>query len=144
MKSRGETIQPDLERFKKYCSHSGRKGWEGVFLGFGVVSAQSQGFQTCSLAEALPKHQKSPLRTATLFFKTLWRGKAVSQPPQSKTTSDLRAAIVRASGSVYGQPLEKAFHCLATRPSSPARPKWHRPGLAKTPKILAPNGHIIF
>jgi hypothetical protein len=48
------------------------KEGEAVFLGFGVVSAQSQGFQTCSFAEASPKHQKSSLRTATLFFKTLW------------------------------------------------------------------------
>jgi hypothetical protein len=60
-----------LERFKKYCSHSEKKEWEAVFLGFGVVSAQSQGFQTCSFAEASPKHQKSSLRTATLFFKAL-------------------------------------------------------------------------
>jgi hypothetical protein len=59
-----------LERFKKYCSHTARRG-EAVFLGFGVVSAQSQGFQTCSFAEASPKRQKSSLRTATLFLETL-------------------------------------------------------------------------
>src|SRR5580704_2154942 len=34
-----------LERFKKYCSHSEKKKWQAVFLVFGVVSAQSQGFQ---------------------------------------------------------------------------------------------------
>jgi hypothetical protein len=44
---------------------------EAFFLGFGFVSAQSQGFQTCSFAEASPKHQKSSLRMATAFFKTL-------------------------------------------------------------------------
>jgi hypothetical protein len=48
------------------------KEGEAVFLGFGVVSALVTGFQTCSFAEASPKHQKSSLRPATLFFKTLY------------------------------------------------------------------------
>src|SRR5437868_7057811 len=33
-----------LERFKKYCSHSALKNEDAVFLVFGFVSAQLQGF----------------------------------------------------------------------------------------------------
>jgi hypothetical protein len=40
-----------------------RRGYGGQ-----VVSAQSQGFQTCSFAEASPKIQKSSLQTATSFL----------------------------------------------------------------------------
>jgi hypothetical protein len=60
-----------LERFKKYCSHSVRKNKAAVFLGFGFVSAQLQGFSTCAFAKASPKHQKSSPRMATVFFKPL-------------------------------------------------------------------------
>lgn len=63
------------------CSHSVEKDGEAVFLGFGVVSAQSEGLQTCSFARASPTHAKSPLRPAALFSKaplrfdgTLWIG----------------------------------------------------------------------
>jgi len=31
-----------LERFKKYCSHSAEENKKAAFLGFGVVSAQLQ------------------------------------------------------------------------------------------------------
>jgi hypothetical protein len=60
-----------LERLKKYCSHSVRKNKAAVFLGFGFVSAQLQGFSTCAFAKASPKHQKSSPRMATVFFKPL-------------------------------------------------------------------------
>ena len=40
-----------LEHFQKYCSHAGREEGEAVFLGFGFVSAQSQGH---------PGHAPSP------------------------------------------------------------------------------------
>src|SRR5882724_5768774 len=33
-----------LEHFQKYCSHTEGWGGKAVFLGFGFVSAQSQGF----------------------------------------------------------------------------------------------------
>jgi hypothetical protein len=44
-----------LERFKKYCSHPGEWRMKQGLLTFGFVSAQSQGFQTCSFAKASPK-----------------------------------------------------------------------------------------
>jgi len=47
-----------LERFKKYCSHSGKAGREAVFLGFGVVSAQSQGFSNMLLRQSLANNPK--------------------------------------------------------------------------------------
>jgi hypothetical protein len=56
-----------LERFKKYHSRSER----AVFLDFGVVSAQLQAAVGMLLRQSLAKIQKSSLRTATLFLKTL-------------------------------------------------------------------------
>jgi hypothetical protein len=49
------------------------KGWENeaVFLGFGFVSAQSQAAAGMLLRQSLAKTQKSSLRPATLFLKTL-------------------------------------------------------------------------
>jgi len=44
-----------------------------VFLGFGFVLAQSQGFANLLLRQSLAKTQKSSLRTAALFLQTLWR-----------------------------------------------------------------------
>jgi hypothetical protein len=41
--------------------------WTAVFLVFGFVSAQSQGFQTCSFAEASPK-PKNPRCTPPHLF----------------------------------------------------------------------------
>jgi hypothetical protein len=55
-----------LERFKKYHSRS-----RAVFLDFGVVSAQLQAAFGMLLRQSLAKIQKSSLRTATLFLKTL-------------------------------------------------------------------------
>jgi len=60
-----------LERIKKYCSGSGEKEGERSFWVLASFQLSHRVFQTCSFAEASPKHQKSPLRTATLFFKTL-------------------------------------------------------------------------
>jgi hypothetical protein len=55
----------NLERLKKYGSHSALKNEDAVFLVFGfrlrqgcggqVVLAQLQGFETCAFAKALPK-----------------------------------------------------------------------------------------
>src|ERR1700728_688959 len=44
-----------LERFKKNCSHPVELGMKPGLLTFDFVSAQSQGFQTCSFAKASPK-----------------------------------------------------------------------------------------
>jgi hypothetical protein len=46
-------------------------GWgkiRAVFLGFGFVSAQSQGYSNLLLRPSLAKTQKSSLRTATVFL----------------------------------------------------------------------------
>jgi hypothetical protein len=56
-----------LERFKKHHSHSVR----AVFFGFGFVSAQSQAAAGMLFRQSLAKTQKSSLRMATLFLKTL-------------------------------------------------------------------------
>src|SRR6185312_3133235 len=57
-----------LEHFQKCCSHSG--GWleRAVFLGFGFVSAQLQGFSNLCLRRSLAKAQKSSLRIAYDIF----------------------------------------------------------------------------
>ena len=73
-----------LERFKKYCSHSGRGRWRAVLLGFGVVSAPSQGFQTCSVAEALPKPKNPRSERPHNFLK---RSKQEFLTGQEKLTS---------------------------------------------------------
>jgi hypothetical protein len=57
-----------LERFKKYHSRSVR----AVFLDFGIVSAQLQAAAGMRLRQSLAKTQKSSLRTATLFLKSLY------------------------------------------------------------------------
>jgi len=70
----GFTSQGDIfriERFKKYCSHSAKGIGRAVFLVFGVVSAQLQGFSTCSFAEASPKTKNPRSEMATVFFKPL-------------------------------------------------------------------------
>jgi hypothetical protein len=59
------------ERFNKYCSHSVSRAERAVFLGFGFVSAQSQAAVVMLLRQSLAKTQKSSLRAATLFLKTL-------------------------------------------------------------------------
>jgi len=47
-----------LERLKKYCSHSVRKNKAAVFLGFGFVSAQLQGYSNLRLRQSLAKTPK--------------------------------------------------------------------------------------
>jgi hypothetical protein len=42
-----------------------------VFLIFGFVSAQLQGFSTCAFAEASPKIKNPRSESATVFFKPL-------------------------------------------------------------------------
>jgi hypothetical protein len=64
-------------RSQKSCSDVLKVLWTAVFLDFGfrlrqgyggqVVSAQLQGFQTCSFAEASPK-SKNPCRTPLQLF----------------------------------------------------------------------------
>jgi hypothetical protein len=56
-----------LERFKKNCSHLVSQNYETVFLGFGFVSAQLKGFQTCAFAKASPK-PKNPRSQWPQFF----------------------------------------------------------------------------
>ena len=51
-----------LERLKKYCSHSALNSEEAVFLIFGFVLAQLQGFANLRLRQSLAKNQKSSLR----------------------------------------------------------------------------------
>jgi hypothetical protein len=64
-------VQPEPEHFQKYCSRSGGNEEKAVFLVFGFVSAQLQGFSNLLLRRSLAKNQKSSLRTATVFFQTL-------------------------------------------------------------------------
>jgi hypothetical protein len=45
--------------------------WTAVFLIFGFVSAQSQGFANLLLRRSLAKNQKSSLHTAASFLSTL-------------------------------------------------------------------------
>ena len=65
-----------LERFNKYCSRSAGKR-RAVFLASGFVFARLQphwrgwSFRTGTTRSASPGSQKSSLRTATLFLKTL-------------------------------------------------------------------------
>jgi hypothetical protein len=59
-----------LERLKKYCSHSVLRNKEAVFLVFGFVSAQLQGFSNLLLRQSLAKNQKSSLRIGYSIFLT--------------------------------------------------------------------------
>jgi hypothetical protein len=74
--SNGKTgKERDSERLRKYCSHS-VKGMEGaVFLVFGFVSAQSQGFANLLLRRSLAKNQKSSLRIGYSIFLTAPSGR---------------------------------------------------------------------
>ena len=65
------TEEAYLERFKKYCSHAVKWNEGAVFLGYGCVSAQSQDVSNLLLRQNFALTQKSPLRTATAFFKAL-------------------------------------------------------------------------
>ena len=61
-----------LERLKKYCSHSAKGIGRAVFLVFGFVSAQSQGFSNLLFHRSLAKNQKSSLRIGySIFFTAL-------------------------------------------------------------------------
>ena len=57
-----------LERFKKYCSHSALKNENAVFLVFGFVLTQLQGFANLRLRQSLAKNQKSSLRIGYSIF----------------------------------------------------------------------------
>jgi hypothetical protein len=59
----------NLEHFQKYCGRSARGEARAVFLSFGFVSAQSQGFQTCSFAKASPKRKNPRSEQPQYFFK---------------------------------------------------------------------------
>jgi hypothetical protein len=58
------------ERLKKYCSHSEKWNGKAVFLVFGFVSAQLQGFANLRLRQSLAKNQKSSLRIGNSIFLT--------------------------------------------------------------------------
>ncbi|HEV2691957.1 MAG TPA: hypothetical protein VG347_03600 [Verrucomicrobiae bacterium] len=60
-----------LEHFQKSYRRSVMTGVMAVFLGFGFVSAQSQGCSNLLLRQSLAKTQKSSLRTAITFLQTL-------------------------------------------------------------------------
>ena len=57
-----------LEHFQKYYNHSEELIEKAVFLGFGFVSAQSQGFSNLPLRQSLAKAQKSSLRIGYNIF----------------------------------------------------------------------------
>jgi hypothetical protein len=59
-----------LERLKKYCSHAAKRMERAVFLVFGFVSAQSQGYSNLLLRQSLAKNQKSSLRIGYSIFLT--------------------------------------------------------------------------
>jgi hypothetical protein len=63
--------EADLERFKKYCSHSAERDKGAVLLGFGFVSVQLQATAGMLLRQSFARTQKSSLRMATLFVKAL-------------------------------------------------------------------------
>ena len=48
-----------LERLKKFCSHADGEKERAVFLGFGFVSAQLQGFTNLRLRRSLAKTPKN-------------------------------------------------------------------------------------
>jgi hypothetical protein len=56
------TVHQAFERLKKYCSHSVKENERAVFLVFGVVSAQLQGFSNLLLRRSLAENQKFSLR----------------------------------------------------------------------------------
>jgi hypothetical protein len=60
-----------LEHFHKYCSHSVMVKVRAVFLNFGFVSAQLQGFSNLRLRQSLAKTQKSSLRMTAVFIQKL-------------------------------------------------------------------------
>jgi len=67
----GRSKTKELERFHKCCSGVLFLVETAVFLIFGVVSTQSQGFSNLLLRRSLAKNQKSSLHTATSFLSTL-------------------------------------------------------------------------
>ena len=94
---------PDLEWFKRCCNHSWRKGWEAVFLGFGVLSAsifakaatpgrQLRGFQRCVLA---PRRH--------YFFKTV-RVRKVQKADMARLFSVSVASAAARSESITTTP----------------------------------------
>jgi hypothetical protein len=60
-----------LEHFQKYCSHSAEEKERAVFLVFGFVSVQLQGFLNLRHRRSLAKRPKISLRMATVFLQTL-------------------------------------------------------------------------
>jgi hypothetical protein len=64
-------IRLAIEHFQKNCSHAIGKSEGAIFLSFGFVSAQLQGFSNLRLRQSLAKTQKSSLRMATVFLQTL-------------------------------------------------------------------------
>jgi hypothetical protein len=62
-------LQYQLEHFRKNCSHADGEREEAVFSSFGFVSAQLQGFQTCSFAKASPKLKNPRSAWLQFFFK---------------------------------------------------------------------------
>src|ERR1700722_9926117 len=78
----GAPITPtSLERLKKYSSHSVKGIEEAVFLVFGFVSAQLQGFSNLRLCRSLAKNQKSSLRIGHSIFLT-----ALAHLPKCKSS----------------------------------------------------------
>jgi hypothetical protein len=70
-----------LERFQKNCSHAIRKNKKAVFLGFGFVSAQSQGFANLLLRRSLAKTQKSSLLIGYSFSSNAPKPKKPHEKP---------------------------------------------------------------
>jgi hypothetical protein len=82
----------------------GKKRGAAVFLGFGVVSAQSQGFQTYSFAEASPKPKNARSERPQYFLN---RSKAVSPFPvchRNPRSLQLIPPLLCALGGTGGRP----------------------------------------
>jgi hypothetical protein len=115
----------NLERLKKYCSHSVKRIGRAVLLVFGFVSAQLQGFANLLLRRSLAKNQKSSLRIGYSIFLTAldvkfdeWRARMIAGGLKSPAVLDeleshLREEIERQTRS--GADELKAFELAAQK-----------------------------
>src|SRR5450756_3109792 len=86
----GKRGRRDLEHFHKCCSATDSGVREAVFLTFDFVSAQSQGWQTCSFAEASSK-VKNPRSVALHHFCQCSKHRYCSLPILNPRTGPLEA-----------------------------------------------------
>jgi hypothetical protein len=108
-----------LERLKKYCSHSASETERAVFLVFGFVSTQSQGFTNLLLRRSLAKPQKSSLRIGYSIFLTALALLTIGvgcQSDNGRTVSQASATTTRITESAAPQP---AAEPVAMTPAEP-------------------------